>query len=334
MAEASSIGSPLETAAGAVGPRAVEAFSVLGHETRLAILLALWEAYEPFAAENAVPFAELRKRVGMRDGSQFNYHLSRLVGHYVGKTERGYELRHAGHQLVRAVIAGAGIEDPTLEPTEVDQRCPVCGASTNVLYRDERLFQVCTECDGRLGGMSHYRPGTLVSTDLDPAGVHGRTPDELLNAGFVRGMRIIQSGIEGVCAVCSGPIERWLNVCTDHPSEGMCPTCGRRYDVMVRFRCPVCKAHSEVDPSCSWLVLHHPAVVAFYYDRGIPVQYESAGTGSFQPRFQEIDFGKDVGYELLSADPPRVRVTFRHEGDELALTLDEEANVVDVYESS
>ena len=92
MADASSIETPLGKVAGATGPRAVEAFSILGHETRLAILLALWEAYEPFAAENAVPFAELRRHVGMRDGSQFNYHLSRLVGHYVQKTETRYEL--------------------------------------------------------------------------------------------------------------------------------------------------------------------------------------------------------------------------------------------------
>lgn len=134
--------------------------------------------------------------------------------------------------------------------------------------------------------------------------------------------------------MCSGPIERWLSVCSDHASEGMCPSCGQRYDAMVRFRCPVCKAHSEVVPSCSWLVMHHPAVVAFYHDRGIPVQYESPDGGSFQPRFREIDFGEAVEYELVSPDPPRVEVTFRHEGDELALTLDEEANVVDVYESS
>lgn len=227
-----------------------------------------------------------------------------------------------------------GIDDPTLEPTEVDQRCPLCGAPTEVLYRDERLLQVCTECDGRLGNRSYYRSGTLVSTDLDPAGVHGRPLDELLNAGFVRGMRIIQSAIEGVCAVCSGPIERWLNVCPEHASEGMCPNCGQRYDVMVRFRCPVCKAHSEVVPSCSWLVMHHPSVVAFYHDRGIPVQYESAERGSFQPRFQEIDHGEEIEYELVSTDPPRVRVTFRHEGDELALTLDEGVNVVDVRESN
>jgi len=334
MNKANSVEPPLEAVGGAAGPRATEAFSVLGNETRLAILLALWDAYEPFAAENAVPFAELRRRVGMRDGSQFNYHLTRLVGHYVRKTDLGYELRHSGHQLVRTVIAGAGIEDPTLEPTEVDLSCPLCCAPTVVAYQDERLIHVCTECDGRFGNRDPFPEKVLMATDLDPAGVPNRSPEELLNAGFIRGTWTIQSAIEGVCDVCSGPMERWLEVCDDHTSEGVCPTCEQRYEVIARFRCPVCKRHSLLTPSCSWLAMHHPAVVAFYYDRGVPLQHESDDSGNFQPRYQDIDHGTEMDYELLSADPPRVRVTFRHEDDELELTLDEDVNVIQVRERS
>jgi hypothetical protein len=36
--------------------------------------------------------------------------------------------------------------------------------------------------------------------------------------------------------------------------------------------------------------------------------------------------------ELVSTDPPRVRVTIQYEGDELQLTLNEEMHVVDVTE--
>ena len=56
--------SPLTTAAGAVGPETTEAFGLLANETRLAIMLALWEAYDPHAEDNAVGFTELRGRVG------------------------------------------------------------------------------------------------------------------------------------------------------------------------------------------------------------------------------------------------------------------------------
>ena len=53
--------SPLEAAAGVAGTDATEAFGLLANETRLAILLALWEAKEPEKprSEQAVPFSEL-----------------------------------------------------------------------------------------------------------------------------------------------------------------------------------------------------------------------------------------------------------------------------------
>ncbi|WP_433633396.1 DUF7347 domain-containing protein [Halomicrococcus sp. NG-SE-24] len=145
--------SPLEAAAGAAGPRAIEAFATLGNETRLAILLALWEAYDPFAKANTIPFTELRKRVGMRDGSQFNYHLQQLVGHFIRKTDDGYELNRGGLQFVQTVIAGTGIEEQTLESTELDRgtgalasvtgswsSCRRCGAPTAVTYQDRELY--------------------------------------------------------------------------------------------------------------------------------------------------------------------------------------------------
>ncbi|WP_440008359.1 winged helix-turn-helix domain-containing protein [Halomicrococcus sp. SG-WS-1] len=323
--------SPLEAAAGAAGPRATEAFSVLGNETRLAILLALWEAYEPFEAENTVAFAELRKRVGMRDGSQFNYHLTQLVGHFVRHTDDGYELRRAGHKLVQSVIAGAGLDNPELDPTEVDRACPVCGAPTVVTYHDEWLFHVCTECEGRFGNRDQFPEGTLAGVNLNPAVVTDRKPEELLNAAFVRGTWNLQSAVEGVCAECSGPMEGWLHVCDDHGAEGVCPNCDRRYEVMARFRCPVCKASGEYVPSCSWLVMHHPAVIAFYADHGVPLQYDD-DSGSFQPRYRDVDPKEDIDFELITTDPPRVRVTFQHEGAELELTLDENVNVIDVSE--
>jgi DNA-binding transcriptional ArsR family regulator len=47
-----------------------EAFAVVGNETRLAILEALWRS-----PERPVTFSDLRRRVGMRDSAQFNYHL-------------------------------------------------------------------------------------------------------------------------------------------------------------------------------------------------------------------------------------------------------------------
>ena len=46
MSNPSMDSSPLDVAAVGTDPTAVEAFKLVGDETRLAILLALWEAYD------------------------------------------------------------------------------------------------------------------------------------------------------------------------------------------------------------------------------------------------------------------------------------------------
>ena len=316
--------SPLEAAAGAAGHRATEAFSILRNETRLAILLALWEAYEPFGAENAVPFTELRERVGIPQGGQFSYHLEQVIGHFVRNTDGGYELRRAGHKLVQTVIAGTGIEEPTLEPTELDVDCFLCGAPTMVTYQDEWLYWICTECDGKFE-CDDVPGGTLAGGAFDPAGFTDRRPAEMLNAVWTGGL--LHSGLGGVCDACSGPMEGWLHVCDDHTTEGVCRSCGWRDAVVARFLCAVCKQHHQMVPW--WLVINHPAVVAFYYDHGVPLQYEDGV--SFQPRV-ELNLQAQHEQELISEDPPLVRVTIQHEGDKIQLTMDEHLNVIDVTE--
>ena len=145
--------SPLEAATGAVGPAAARAFELLGNETRLAILLALWDAYEPFAADDdALSFSELFERVDYDTSGNFSYHVEKLEGHFVESTDDGYRLRQAGHKIVRAVIAGAGITDTTLEPTEIDFGCTLCGESLAITYENEHLYTVCRECKGRFAG--------------------------------------------------------------------------------------------------------------------------------------------------------------------------------------
>lgn len=322
----SSDASPLEAAAGAVDAGTVGAFKQLANETRLAILLALWERYEPFADDDVVAFSELRKHVDMRDKGRFNYHLSKLEGHFVRKTDEGYALRGAGFELVRTVIAGTGVAERTLEPTRVDRDCYLCGGSTVVTYRDQLLYWACTECDG-LKSHAEQPSGTLGMSELEPAALAGRSPEALLNAAWTRGT--MRSALGGVCDACSGPMDAWLRYCDDHADgrEGVCPTCGWRERVVARFRCAVCKRHHQIAPW--WLATEHPAVVAFYYDRGVPLQFEDGV--AFQPRI-ESNLQADLDQELLSTDPLRVRVTVTRDGDEVALTLDEELTVVDVTE--
>jgi hypothetical protein len=107
-----------------------EAFALLGNETRLAILRTLAAAGGPLS------FTDLRNRVGIRQGGQFNYHFDKVVGHFVDKREDGYVLRQTGKRVVEAVLSGTLTEPPVLGPTVVEGwPCPYCGAPCEVRYR-------------------------------------------------------------------------------------------------------------------------------------------------------------------------------------------------------
>jgi DNA-binding transcriptional ArsR family regulator len=304
--------------------RAIEAFAALGNETRLAILLALWEAYEPDAPDEGVSFSTLRERVGVRDSGRFNYHLEELVDRFVRETGDGYTLRRAGQRLVRTVIAGTGIEEPTLEPVEIDVGCPFCRATTILTYEDGRLYRVCTECRGGYQGTDERPDGYLTGMPLDPAGFVDRTPEELWAAALVRAHQDMKTTLEGVCDECSGPIARSLAVCEDHDPDpdGVCEACGRSLEVIGYLGCRVCK-NCHVTPPRT-LVMHHPAVVAFYHERGVALQYE---TDDFEGVRRRAELVGEHEQEVVSTDPDRVEVTVRYEGDGLRLTLDEELNV-------
>ena len=99
-----------------------EAFSVLGNETRLEILRTLGASAGPLT------YAKLYERVEYDDPSNFSYHLNKLVGHFVRKTDDGYYLYDAGRRVVEAVVSGAVSDSTVVEPTETEKDCPFCGA--------------------------------------------------------------------------------------------------------------------------------------------------------------------------------------------------------------
>lgn len=320
--------SPLDAAAGAAGPGTTEAFKLLGNETRLAILLTLWEAYEPFADDNAVPFSTLYDEVGIDDSGNFSYHLEKLLGHFVQRTDDGYTLRNAGRKLVRAVIAGTGLKEVTFEPTEIDVPCPHCRARTAVAYEDEWLFHLCTECDGTFAESDELLPGTLTVWPFDQAGLSGRTPEEMYVAGAAATMKQYAAMIGGICPECSGVVDTSMDVCEAHePPDGeTCSNCGRRYPIQSRFVCTVCKNKMWGPPSV--LATVRTDVIRFFVDRGVPLASVQRDVEDVT-RFTRVIRAHDHA-ELVSRDPLTVRVTYRCAGDELRLLVDDALDVVDV----
>lgn len=326
MAGSETTASTLAAAGAEVDTAATEAFALLGNETRLSILLALWDAYDPHGGENAVPFSEVFERIEYDDPGNLRYHLEKLEGQFLRQhTERGgYELRETGLKLVQSVIAGAGVTDATRESAEIDRSCPFCDAPTAIQYRDGLVIHACTECEGPTPEASDIE-GFLSATPFDPAGLADRSPEELRAASQVAALRGSRSLFDGLCPACSGPVDSWLDCCPDHDASGICADCGKRFVAWARFQCRVCKNHSVASPK--GLVLFLPKVISFYDDHGESIRVRA---DDFERATRVFDMMDAHELTLVSTDPPRVAVTATQGDDEVRVTFDETVRVVDV----
>lgn len=317
---------PIDAAAGEAGLHTTEAFALLADETRLAILLALWEAYDPQADDNTVPFSEIFDHVDYDDPGNLSYHLQKLEGQFVqqqGEGE-GYRIRTTGLKLVRSVIAGAGVQDMTLEPSEIDQQCPLCGAPTTISYRDGLVIHSCTECDGAAPEQSDT-DGLLSMAPFDPAGLIDRTPEKIQAASTIATLRRAQTLFDGLCPACSGSVDGWFEYCGDHDTTETCENCQLRFAARARFQCRICRNHKIQPPQ--GLVLFHPAVASFYDDHGVSTRVRADDVGTVT-RFYDLMDEHEVA--VVSEEPLRVVVTATYNDDEIQLTFDDTVSAVDV----
>jgi len=92
---------------GSVGSIALEpvsdALGTLSNRTRLEILLALAREASPRS------YSSLMAATGVEDKGRFNYHVRRLRGEFLRKTDDGYVLTDAGRAFVRTVLTESGL---------------------------------------------------------------------------------------------------------------------------------------------------------------------------------------------------------------------------------
>lgn len=334
MAEPDTPESPLEAAAGVAGDRTTQAFSILGNEMRLAIMLALWESIEPYAEGKwtprgaPMPFSDLRKRVGMPDSGQFNYHLGKMEGLFVEQTDEGYRLLPAGNRIVQSIIGVSGFHEETLQRTKIGLDCPICGAQTAVLYRKNRLYHVCTACDGYYDFDGDHPAGMLGGWGSGSAAVlKDRDPQSMHSAVRTQAFHSFGQTAAEVCPNCGGYVRNWLAICDDHKSTSgePCPECGRADEAAALALCNSCKyAPQGIVPDIG---LRHPAVIAFYWKHGIELGHDIDDTAKLL-----VNVNADADQELVSRDPPRLQVTYHHTGDEIRLTYDENMKVSEITE--
>ena len=306
-----------DTSASGVSPD--ETFALVGDETRLGILRTLGAAGEPLA------FSTLFERSEYDTTGNFSYHLEKLDGHFVTKTDDGCTLRQAGRRVVEAVVSGTVTDDPVLRRAPTERSCPFCSAPIEVGYEQERVEMYCTECPGIVrpedpGDRSATEFGTLGAISLPPAGVQGRTPTELLDAADVWTNLDILAISAGVCPRCAGSVEHAVTVCEDHDaSQGTCDRCGRRYAALFGFECATC--HYAEDGIAIVCLLATTELLSFLTEHGAnPLDPETLAPGSLA----------NYGEELRSLDPLRVELTFTVDGATLTMTVDEDVSLVDV----
>ncbi|WP_255198534.1 DUF7351 domain-containing protein [Halorarius litoreus] len=324
-----STGANLDADAETVGRHAIEAFALLGHETRMEILLAIWEDHDLQADDNAVSFSQIRSRVAHDDPGNLRYHLNKLEGHFVRqRSERGgYALRVPAKKLIREVVAGAGVHDKHLPPTRVDQRCPFCEAPTVMSYREGVLFWACHECGGMTPGRDFAPfdpPGPLTAHSFAPAGLHEWSPERLWSASLVAGWRRLRSMFDGICPNCSSPVNSWFDSCPDHDPD-RCDDCGLRFGTTAHFRCSACDRHLGCTPK--QLALFHPAVVSFYDDHGISTRIRADAVDHAK---RVYDLVLDHEVTVLDVEPISVAVTVSNDDETVRLTFDDSVRVVDV----
>lgn len=281
------------------------AFAAIGNETRLRILHELWEG-----AQSPMGFTDLRKRVGVRDSSQFNYHLEQLVGPFAERTDEGYILRVAGAEIIWAVMMETYGDPVRLDPFEVSGTCVVCGSSLQARYDDGMLFIECSDCE-------QLHEGGL----LPAVGFVGRTNAEAIDAFHqsIRAGHLLS--IHGICWGCTGSITPTVKRdLEDVPRRSRDDYKFEVFEVGVYYECEHCTrwgGHAIGLP-----LLFHPEVIGFYHDHGVDL---------IETPYWEFDWCvSDNRTTLVSEDPWLTRVTIPLGDEELRASIDDELAITGI----
>jgi DNA-directed RNA polymerase subunit RPC12/RpoP len=190
------------------------------------------------------------------------------------------------------VLAGSITDQPRLDASPIDGQCVECDAGLVVRY-DEYAVVECPECGE-----------TVMWNEFPPAGLADRTPRGVA-AAFDEWTRTrFRLAMEGICPSCAAGTTTEIVVDEDG-------------DVSTTHRCENCRY--EARAPLFGHVIDHPAVVSFYYERGVDV--------TDLPYWELQALARDYEEAVLTEDPWTASVTVEAEGDRLRLTLDDRLEV-------
>jgi len=298
----------------AEGVAPAEAFGVLSNETRVDVLRALARLDGP------VSYARLRRAVAYGGSGNFNYHLDRLVGPFVEKSDEGYALRRAGEAVARLVVAGTLTERAAVPDGASDARCGACGGRL-ALRSDRGTVRLrCRDCAAGEGGPAAVRceRATVGLADREAAA----------DAAQVLHGAHLATLLSGVCPDCGGPTTFDHEPRTDSERRvGEPPGGDAAAPAVARAACERCGFEKRFPPRVA--ALYDPAVVAWLHDRGVdlslPVRSLSGGAAAVV---------REMTATVRDVDPHRFRVTVPADGERMRVDLDETLTVTAVERPS
>lgn len=299
-----------------------DAFAALGNETRVRLLRELGAAGEPLA------FSELYDRLDLTDSSQFNYHLDKLLGHFVHRVDDEYALARPGERIVEAILSGAVTDDPDMERTPVAESCSDCGSGLAIQWRNGSVEVFCSECQsrwdqswGRVGGPGETSSGYLGRFPFPPAGLANRSPTVVLRAAQTWSNLELVAVSAGLCPRCSATVETDLHVCPDHDgADGPCSTCQSTFLIRMTASCTNCIYSAGAGGA--WGLLAAPELCGFLFERGLN-PLAPTDVDRLDSVLNEYD------ERVVSEDPLRAELAFSDGSEQLTLTVDRSLTVLD-----
>lgn len=271
-----------------------DAFSALSDPVRVDILRALADDWREAQQPAPTGFADLRRRVGVRDSGRFRYHLKKLRGQFVQKVEGGYQLTHAGLEVVSAILVGTYTERTSMGPGELDSDCFICGESAVATYEDSVCFVTCEN--------DH----ALFQWSVPPNAAEDASLSEIVGLGELLAYQAIELSLAGTCPNCYGPIETEVILREEDPRPGFraeCDTCG-----------------GQVVGPVGFCLLVDPQVEAFCQRHGQTIR---------ERHVWELPFVQDGSTtSVLDSDPVRVEIDVELDGETLTVTVDDSGHVV------
>ena len=286
-------------------PPVEELFGLLGNETRMRIVRALWTEFDFSAyvteSREGTPFATLRERTGVGDSGNFNYHLGQLSGILVEDREDGYVLTPLGYNLMRAIERYATFEYDTVDEQVLDDPCPFCGGDLIADYRREILGVRCRDCPGLAVD------GNFTFVQLPATGARHLSIPELLDAATLAMFSKITASFHGVCWECRAPMEHTFEVCEEHEPgpEGICDVCDLRYRTLIRAACSNCGTSGR-GPILEYAIVSS-AVRTLFSDAGF-------GPEQVGPWNYRLTAFESVADTTVETDPVAVKIAFELDG--------------------